>query len=192
MNWLETVLVIIAISLDIFAAIACKGAQLSKIEKKPMMILCALFAVWQAVALGLGSLAGSYLYRRDIHQTSNSTEAVAAVLFVVLAVMMLRKAYQKENFTEHRDDEFAWKSLVCRLAIISIGTMILGVALGFLGTPTTIVLVVVLLVTVCVVIAGLYVGYHFGYAIRPKVYAAAGILLVIAAVDTAIRHIFFF
>ena len=34
MNWLETILVTLGVSLDIFAAMACKGAQLSKIEKK--------------------------------------------------------------------------------------------------------------------------------------------------------------
>ena len=38
MNWLETILVTLGISLDIFAAMECKGAQLSKIEKKPLVL----------------------------------------------------------------------------------------------------------------------------------------------------------
>ena len=61
MNWLETTLVTLGVSLDIFAAMACKGAQLSKIEKKPLVILCVLFAVWQPVAHYIGSAAGAFL-----------------------------------------------------------------------------------------------------------------------------------
>ena len=129
MNWLETILVTLGVSLDIFAAMACKGAQLSKIEKKPLVILCVLFAVWQTAALYIGSAAGAFLRMRDVSPRGGNTQIIAAVIFGVLGILMIRKAWKNAPIMEHRDDRYAWKSLIARLALISICTLVLGVAL---------------------------------------------------------------
>lgn len=189
MNWLETILVTAGMSLDIFAATACKGAQLSKIEKKPLAILCLLFTVWQAAALGAGSAAGMCLYRRELRQGATNTEVIAVAIFMVLGILMIYKAWKNETILEHRDNEYAWKRLTARLALISLGTLAMGVALGFLGTSTVRVLAAILCATVVMVIAGLYVGYHFGYEQKTKAYAVGGVLLIAGAVDTVIRFV---
>ena len=189
MNWLETILVTLGISLDIFAAMECKGAQLSKIEKKPLVILCVLFAVWQTVALYIGSAAGSFLRMREVSTKGGNTQIISVAIFGVLGVLMIRKAWKNEPVIERRDDRYAWKSLIARLALISTWTLVLGVALGFLGTGTVILLTVILAATVIVVIAGLHVGYHFGYEQKTKAYAIGGILLIAGAVDTIFRFV---
>ena len=189
MNWWETILVTLGVSLDIFAAMACKGAQLSKIEKKPLVKLCVLFAVWQTAALDVGSIVGSILRMREANPRTGNTQIIAAVIFGVLGVLMIRKAWKNEPIIERRDDEYAWKGLVVRLALISVWTLVLGVALGFLGTGTAILLTVISVATVLVVIAGLYVGYHLGYEQKTKAYAIGGVLLLIGAVDTIFRFV---
>lgn len=191
MNWVETILVTVGISLDIFAAMACKGAQLSKIEKKPLVILCLIFAVWQAAALGIGSATGAFLYRREVREgtAAANTEVIATAIFVILGILMIGKALKNEAILEHRNDEYAWKRLIARLALISTGTLALGVALGFLGTSTVTVLTVILCATVVVVIAGLYAGYHFGYEQKTKAYAVGGALLIAGAVDAVVRFV---
>lgn len=189
MNWLETILVTVGISLDIFAATACKGAQLSKIEKKPLVILSLLFTVWQAAALGIGSATGTFLYRREAREGVANTKFIAAAIFAVLGLLMLYKAWKNEAILERRNNEYAWKRLTARLALISIGTLAMGVALGFLGTNTVTVLTVILCATVVVVIAGLYVGYRFGYEQKTKAYAVGGALLIVGAVDTVVRFV---
>ena len=189
MNWLETILVTLGISLDIFAAMECKGAQLSKIEKKPLVILCVLFAVWQTAALYIGSAAGSFLRMREVSPSGGNTQIIAVAIFGVLGVLMIRKAWKNEPVIERRDDRYAWKSLIARLALISTWTLVLGVALGFLGTATVILLTAILAATVIVVIAGLHVGYHMGYEQKTKAYAIGGILLIAGAVDTIFRFV---
>lgn len=189
MNWLETILVTLGVSLEIFATMACKGAQLSKIEKKPLVKLCVLFAVWQTAALDIGNVAGSILRMREENPDSGNTQIIAAVIFGVLGILMIRKAWKNEQIMEHRDDGYAWKSLIARLALISIWTLVLGVALGFLGTGTAILLTVISAATVFVVIAGLYVGYHLGYEQKTKAYAIGGVLLLVGAVDTVFRFV---
>ena len=189
MNWLETILVTLGISLDIFAAMACKGAQLSKIEKKPLVILCVLFAVWQTAALYIGSACGMFLRLRDLNPQGGATEIIAVVIFGVLGILMIRKAWKNEAILEHRDDRYAWKGLIARLALISIATLAIGAALGFLGTARAVLLIAVSAATVIVVIAGLYVGYHFGYEQKTKAYAIGGVMLLVGAVDTVFRFV---
>lgn len=104
-------------------------------------------------------------------------------------MLMIRKAWKNELIIERRDDGYAWKSLVVRLALISVWTLVLGVALGFLGTGTALLLTVISVATVLVVIAGLYVGYHLGYEQKTKAYAIGGVLLLIGAVDTIFRFV---
>lgn len=189
MNWLETILVTLGISLDIFATMVCKGAQLSKIEKKPMVLLCVLFAVWQTAALYIGSAAGAFLRMREVSPESGNTEIIAVAIFGVLGILMIRKAWKKEAIIERRDDGYAWKSLIARLALISTWTLVVGVALGFLGTGTVILLTVISAATVIVVIAGLYVGYQMGYEQKTKAYAIGGVLLLVGAMDTVFRFV---
>lgn len=189
MNWLETILVTLGVSLDIFAAMACKGAQLSKIEKKPMALLCVLFAVWQTAALYIGSAGGAFLRMREVSPESGNTEIIAVAIFGVLGILMICKAWKKEAILERRDDGYAWKSLIARLALISTWTLVLGVALGFLGTGTVILLTAISAATVVVVIAGLYVGYRMGYEQKTKAYAIGGVLLLVGAIDTVFRFV---
>ena len=189
MNWLETILVTLGISLDIFAAMECKGAQLSKIEKKPLVILCVLFAVWQTAALYIGSAVGAFLRMREVNPNGGNTEIIAVAIFGVLGILMLRKAWKNEPVIERRDDRYAWKSLIARLALISTWTLVLGMALGFLGTATVILLTAISAATVVVVIAGLHVGYHWGYEQKTKAYAIGGALLLVGAVDTIFRFV---
>ena len=96
MGWIELMLIVAGISLDIFAAMACKGAQLSKIEKKPLVILCVLFAVWQTAALYIGSAAGSFLRMREVSPKGGNTEIIAVAIFGVLGASMIRKAWKNE------------------------------------------------------------------------------------------------
>ena len=55
MNWIENVLIIAGVSLDIFAAMECQGALVAKVDKKQLSVICALIAVWQLCALALGN-----------------------------------------------------------------------------------------------------------------------------------------
>ena len=42
MDWPENLLILLGISLDIFAGMECKGSLLAKIEKKQLVLACAV------------------------------------------------------------------------------------------------------------------------------------------------------
>ena len=59
MNGIEAVLITLGISLDIFGAVACQGALAAKIEKKHVVLVCAVVALLQVCALYIGNLAST-------------------------------------------------------------------------------------------------------------------------------------
>ena len=75
MSWIEIVLITIGMSLDTFAAVECQGALVAKLEKKRLSMAVTVIALWQTIALLIGSflvtLLNQYttewrsLYRKD-------------------------------------------------------------------------------------------------------------------------------
>ena len=60
MNWIENLLILVGISLDIFASMECQGSLVAKIDKKHLTLVCGLIAIWQLAALYIGNvLAGA-------------------------------------------------------------------------------------------------------------------------------------
>lgn len=51
MNWIENLLILVGISLDIFAGMECQGSLVAKIDKKHLTLVCGLIAIWQLAAL---------------------------------------------------------------------------------------------------------------------------------------------
>ena len=64
MDWPENLLILLGISLDIFAGMECKGSLLAKIEKKQLVLACAVVSVWQAAALFAGNFLSTLLLKK--------------------------------------------------------------------------------------------------------------------------------
>lgn len=54
MNWMENLLIIAGVSLDIFAAMECQGSLVAKINKKNLTVICGIVALAQLITLYLG------------------------------------------------------------------------------------------------------------------------------------------
>jgi putative Mn2+ efflux pump MntP len=190
MNALENLLIIAGISLDIFAAMECQGSLVAKIDKKQLVKLCALIAAWQMAALFVGSYLSGLLYRNTItHNEKVTGFVIAAAIFFCLGVRLVAKAIKNERIVEHCEQKLGWKQLLAIAAVTSIYTLLTGIAFGFLGTSLLSLILVGIILTVVCVVGGAYVGYHFGYEQKTKVYLIGGILLLIGGVDVIIRFI---
>lgn len=188
MNWVETVLVTCGISLDIFALVAKKGAQMSRISKQTLAVFCGVFALFQTFALCIGILLGRVLYAKDAARLDHTTQIIAVAIFGILGIVKIIQSRKHEVITEHLDNQISWKKLFDKILFVAISTIVVGIALGFIGTQTKFVLIIVAF-TVIVVVLGLYMGYHYGYQMNATVYLISGCLLLIAAADTIARHV---
>lgn len=190
MNLIELMAITIGISLDIFAAVECEGAQLAKINKRRLLQACAVAALCQAAAIYFGHLGAQTLNRYDMRDKLSLTEQIfAAATFLLMGIRLLLKAWKNEVIQEHLSLGMGWGKFWHMAAITALYTGLTGVALGFLQTGITKAVVLVACMTATAVAVGTYTGYRFGYEQKTKAYAVGGFLLVISGLDVIIRFV---
>ena len=61
MNWIENMLIVAGISLDVFATMECQGSLVKKINKKQLSAICVVIAIGQLIGLFLGYPLGDVI-----------------------------------------------------------------------------------------------------------------------------------
>lgn len=190
MNWIETLMIVCGLSMDVFASVECQGAMVAKIRTKQLVLVALLVSVWQVIALYLGNLGAGLLCKYDIKESQVILgEVISVAVFLCLGIRLLIKAWKNDRIDERREDNLGVRKFVRICAVTSFYTFLTGAAFGFLGTSLLSLMLVGIILTVVCVVGGVCVGYHFGYEQKTKVYLIGGILLLIGGVDVIIRFI---
>lgn len=191
MSWIEIVLITIGMSLDTFAAVECQGALVAKLEKKRLSMAVTVIALWQTIALLIGSFLVTLLNQYD---TQLSGEAVIGRILAILILFgmglrMFVKAWRNERIVEKREDGLDIKKTFFSIAKGTIFTILTGIAFAFLEADIKAVLIMIICVTIAMVIIGLYTGYRLGFEQKSKAYIGGGALLIAAGIDVIVRYI---
>lgn len=190
MNWIEILLIIAGVSLDIFAAMECHGSLVKQVNKKHLSIICVVMAAGQFITLNVGFFLSDYYCR--INPPENETflgEAISVAILMCLGGRLIVKAVKNELVDEHLLLDFHLGKFFKLALFTSAYTMLAGMAFGFLHTNLIIVLGLMIVFTILCIIAGIYTGYHFGFEQKTKAYIVGAILLWIAGTDVVVRHI---
>lgn len=191
MSWIEIVLITIGMSLDTFAAVECQGALVAKLEKKRLSMAVTVIALWQTIALLIGSFLVTLLNQYD---TQLSGEAfigriLAILILFGMGLRMFVKAWRNERIVEKREDCLDIKKTFFSIAKGTIFTILTGIAFAFLEADIKAVLIMIICVTIAMVIIGLYTGYRLGFEQKSKAYIGGGALLIAAGIDVIVRYI---
>ena len=191
MSWIEIVLITIGMSLDTFAAVECQGALVAKLEKKRLSMAVTVIALWQTIALLIGSFLVTLLNQYD---TQLSGEAfigriLAILILFGMGLRMFVKAWRNERIVEKREDGLNIKKTFFSIAKGTIFTILTGIAFAFLEADIKAVLIMIICVTIAMVIIGLYTGYRLGFEQKSKAYIGGGALLIAAGIDVIVRYI---
>lgn len=191
MSWIEIVLITIGMSLDTFAAVECQGALVAKLEKKRLSMAVTVIALWQTIALLIGSFLVTLLNQYD---TQLSGEAfigriLAILILFGMGLRMFVKAWRNERIVEKREDGLDIKKTFFSIAKGTIFTILTGIAFAFLEADIKTVLIMIICVTIAMVIIGLYTGYRLGFEQKSKAYIGGGALLIAAGIDVIVRYI---
>lgn len=188
MGWIENLLIIAGISLDIFGAMECQGSLVKKVDKKHLAIICGLVALWQLVALFVGHFLSELLYLKTPGEDETLMgHVIAIVIFFGLGIHLIVKAIKNETVVERCEADLGFKPTIRMVALTSIYTILAGLAFGFLGTSFIALLAFIIVFSILFVIAGMYTGYHFGFEQKTKAYIIGSVLLWIAGVDVIVR-----
>lgn len=191
MSWIEIVLITIGMSLDTFAAVECQGALVAKLEKKRLSMAVTVIALWQTIALLIGSFLVTLLNQYD---TQLSGEAfigriLAILILFGMGLRMFVKAWRNDRIVEKREDGLDIKKTFFSIAKGTIFTILTGIAFAFLEADIKAVLIMIICVTIAMVIIGLYTGYRLGFEQKSKAYIGGGALLIAAGIDVIVRYI---
>ena len=190
MNWMENLLIVAGVSLDIFAAMECQGSLVAKINKKNLTVICGIVALAQLITLYLGHLLSSLFCRyRSVPDEKLLGQIISMVIFMILGIRLMVKAIRNEHVEEHLEHHLGIRRFVRMACISGIYTLLTGIAFGFLETNVLMILIMIVVCTVAFVIGGIYTGYRVGYEAKTKVYIVGALLLWVAGLDVLFGRI---
>lgn len=190
MNWIENVLIIGGISLDIFAAMEIEGAMLAEVKKKSLAIACALVTILQ-----LGFFFGGYgiCYQLSKHELLQHADwlgyTIATIVLAFLGIRLIIKAIRREFVNESRG-EIKVSNYIRIIAVASLYTLMAGCSYGLIGTNVLGIFCIIIICSLLVVVGGLYTGYHFGFEKKTWAYVIGAVLLWIAAGEVFYARVF--
>lgn len=190
MNWVENLLIVAGISLDIFGAMECQGSLVNKVNKKLLSGISVLMAVCQLIALFLGHFLSDLFCKS--HPMSDERflgEILAMVIFFGLGIRLIVKAIRNERVEEHLETNLGIHRFVRLATVSSLYTVLAGIAFGFVGTNLVAILIMIVVITIAFVIGGMYTGYHMGFTSKTTVYTVGAILLWIAGIDVLLQRV---
>ena len=190
MNWMENLLIVAGVSLDIFAAMECQGSLVAKINKKNLTVICGIVALAQLITLYLGHFLSSLFCRyRSVPDEKLLGQIISMVIFMILGIRLMVKAIRNEHVEEHLEHHLGIRRFVRMACISGIYTLLTGIAFGFLETNVLMIMIMIVVCTVAFVIGGIYTGYRVGYEAKTKVYIVGALLLWVAGLDVLFGRI---
>jgi putative Mn2+ efflux pump MntP len=150
------------------------------IKKRALGIACGVVTLWQCVFFFVGYfLSYELLHLHYLKDGPKTGSVLAVIIFALLGIRLMVKAFRQENFDEKRR-EIQIRKYIRIIATGSIYTFFTGAACGMVGSNEFYMLLVIVLSTVGVVIGGVYTGYRFGYGSKSRLYVIGGIMLFVA------------
>ncbi|MCR5785253.1 MAG: manganese efflux pump [Eubacterium sp.] len=181
------IMIAIGLSFDVFAVAIVEGAMIAKIEKTKLVVLCAIFSLWQMMALVCGDLLSQLpdMYYKA-QGLSRLWTIISTILFFCLSALMFYKAVHGKPVFE-TVKEINYKSVFFAAIFVSIDAFVAGIAMGFLGAELILESIVLEIITVVFVIGGLYTGYRLGAEQKPRVLFLGALFLLAASIDVVVR-----
>lgn len=190
MNYLDIILLAIALAMDCFAVSIASGIILKKFDWRTVLRMALLFGIFQAVMPLVGWSVGiwfkSYIEVYD--------HWIALVLLSLLGVKMIREGTATDEENNERVKTICplkWSSLF----MMALATSIDALATGIVFIPFSTVLLCWALVIIGVVsvffsILGSYIGVHFGNKLSFNIEILGGIMLISIGLKIFISHMF--
>lgn len=189
MNIWISILIIIGISLDVFASMEVEGAMAPEIKKGPLAIACAITTGLSLVFFFGGYLLCVELNAHDVFVNEELTAGIiSAVIFFLLGIRLIIKAIQKE-FVQEKRREFGIHSYIRLVIVTSLYTLAAGCACGLIEANAYVMLIAMVICYISVVIAGILTGYHYGFEKKTYAYAIGAVLLWVAGTYVVLTEI---
>jgi putative Mn2+ efflux pump MntP len=187
---LESTLIVIGLSMNIFLIGQYEGSMIRKIEWRAVFVVCLIVGVFETFAM----LGGYLLTRIPFFSLSESADLkhfccfVAAILFLLIASYMLYKAFRHAPVQE-RLNKIAYKRILLEVVLVAVFTFMAGIGWGFIGHNIILATSVIAGSTVLAAIVGIWAGYREGCRGRYGFYMTGGAMLAFVGAEILVRYL---
>lgn len=190
MDFLQMILVVIGLSLDVFAYGLYKGAMVSRIHKINLLKMVGIFSGFQMGMLLIGAIITMIpAIHPDYNSANRLWEMAAAVLFFGLGIWMILRSFNKKykKIEEQVNDTFDYKMIIFWSFMTSLDALIAGFGFGLLSMELWITIITLGIVTAVSVIAGVCAGYLLGCGPMNRFIGAGGGIVIVGGIDILIH-----
>jgi putative Mn2+ efflux pump MntP len=190
MTWLENLLIIAGILLDVFAAMEIQGAMIAKLKKRTILVASAVVAASELVFYFGGYVICRLLAVNGyIDNPVKQGEVLAVIVLALLGIRLILKALKSEFIQERRREALIVFDYIRIVIVSSFYTAAAGCACGLVGSTVWQIIALFLAISVLVVLGGLYTGMHFGFEKKTIAYVAGALLLWAAGIEILLSRV---
>lgn len=190
MDFLQILLVVVGLSLDVFAYGLYKGAMISRIHKANLLKMIGIFSGFQMGMMLVGAIITMIpAIHPDYTSANRLWEMAAAVLFFGLGIWMILRSFNKKykKIEEQVNDNFDYKMIVFWAFMTSLDALIAGFGFGLLSAQLWVTILTLGIVTAASVIVGVLAGYLLGCGPMNRFIAAGGGIVIIGGIDILVH-----
>ncbi|HCE44965.1 MAG TPA: hypothetical protein DET40_15605 [Lentisphaeria bacterium] len=185
MNFAQTFLIAVALSMDALAVSIASGITLKKSKLKNAFKIAFFFGIFQLFMPLLGAAAGVFL--KDLLSEIDHW-VIFAILLVVGGKMIYEAFIIKEE--EEKLDPTNLKTLIFLSIATSIDAFAVGISLSLLSGNIYLAVTIIGIVTFILCFIGVMIGDFIGHFFEEKIEAFGGIILVGIGIKILLEHLF--
>lgn len=186
MGVIEVILISIAISLDIFSVMLCKGSIINKVNINKLMKMSIIFVIFQSIAIILGNLVINIPILK--HEFNELGKGFVGIIFIGIGINLLKKGFNNEFIEERLSDiGTMYKDIISTSLLFSLKVFFVSVGFSILKANILMVSSILVSISTLSVILGVYLGYFIGYEHKVKSYLVGGTILILSGIYTIFR-----
>lgn len=183
MNFIEILILAVALSMDAFAVALCKGLATPTVKPKHMLLCGVWFGVFQALMPLIGFFLGVF-FRDYIIAVDHW---IAFVLLAIIGFNMVKEAFECD--CEKTNASFALSVMLTMAVATSIDALAAGISLAMDDANIWISVLLIGAITFTLSAIGVKVGNVFGSRYRKPAELIGGITLILMGFKIVLEHL---
>lgn len=183
MEYVQIVLIAIALSMDACAVSICKGLKMKNIDYKYSLLIAFFFGGFQ----GLMPLIGWVLGKQFEKYIISVDHWVAFILLAVIGGKMIWEAWGNEE--DNTCISYDVKEIVVLAIATSIDALAVGITFAFLETSILADITIIGVITFLLSFAGVFIGNKFGMKYKSKAEFMGGLILILIGFKILLEHL---
>ena len=190
MSWIESLLIMAGILLDVFAAMEIQGSMIRQIKKRTLIIACAVVAGVELIFFFAGYFVCRLLAVNGvIANPVDYGEAIAVIVFALLGIRLVIKAIRREFIQESLKEALKVWDYIKLIVVSSFYTAAAGCTCGLIGVTIWQIIAIIVVLSIVVVLGGIYTGLHFGFEKKTIAYAMGAVMLWCAGAEILLHRV---